>query len=120
MVMESGYAKGLLCVKIMMIMLRSLVLGRSGCTMRLSATHAANAKYRSMRKPDPPTVYKMMDPSQGAERPILMHVRTRGAPAAIITAVRRARRPGAAGGGADHRAGDPDVALAGAPGGPAV
>lgn len=58
--------------------------------MRLSATHAANAKYRSMREPDPPTVYKMMDPSQGAERPILMHVRTRGAPAAIITAVRQA------------------------------
>jgi predicted permease len=50
----------------------------------------ANAKYRSMREPDPPTVYKMMDPSQGAERSLLMHVRTRGAPASIINAVREA------------------------------
>ncbi|HLK62588.1 MAG TPA: ABC transporter permease [Bryobacteraceae bacterium] len=49
----------------------------------------ANAKYRSMREPDPPTLYTLMDETKGSDRPILMHVRTRGAPADMLAAIRR-------------------------------
>ncbi|HEY2018790.1 MAG TPA: ABC transporter permease [Bryobacteraceae bacterium] len=46
------------------------------------------AKYRSMREPDPPTYYDVLDAAKGNESALLMYVRTYGAPAGIVTAVR--------------------------------
>jgi len=48
----------------------------------------ATAKYRSMREPDPPIFYDVLDTSKDNRGPLLMYVRTHGAPASIIAAVR--------------------------------
>jgi macrolide transport system ATP-binding/permease protein len=48
----------------------------------------STAKYRSMREPDAPTFYSAANPSGNQGTPIL-YVRTYGAPASIVNAVRR-------------------------------
>ena len=48
----------------------------------------SDAKYRSLREPVPPTVYPLWSTSWGPA--LVLHVRTRGRPAALIEPVRRA------------------------------
>jgi predicted permease len=49
----------------------------------------ATAKYRSMREPDPPTIYFVLDESKIVDSSPLLYVRTYGAPAGIAAAVRK-------------------------------
>ncbi len=47
----------------------------------------ATAKYRSMREPDPPTYYGVQEEGAG-DWPLVLYVRTRGAPSGIMAGVR--------------------------------
>jgi predicted permease len=47
------------------------------------------AKYRSMREPDPPTMYAPWDAAKGTDWQFHLHVRTYGNPAAVAGAVRQ-------------------------------
>jgi hypothetical protein len=50
----------------------------------------ANAKYRSMREPDPPTFYGLLDETAStAGLPPLLYVRTHGRPSEVAAAVRK-------------------------------
>jgi predicted permease len=58
----------------------------------------STAKYRSMREPDPPTIYGEFDEAKGTSWQVVLYVRTHGAPGALAGAVREALRqvdPGA-------------------------
>jgi ABC-type antimicrobial peptide transport system permease subunit len=46
------------------------------------------AKYRSMREPDPPTVYSAMDLAKSSARPLVMYVRVRDSAGSVVAAVR--------------------------------
>jgi predicted permease len=48
------------------------------------------AKYRSMREPDPPTVYGLLNEANGSDWQFVLYVRTHGGPGAIAEAVRKA------------------------------
>jgi predicted permease len=49
---------------------------------------SANAKYRSMREPEPPTIYSLRQQQQTATGAPVLYVRTNGAPSSIIQYVR--------------------------------
>jgi predicted permease len=51
-----------------------------------------NAKYRSMREPEPPTIYGLFDEQKGSDWQVILYVRTFGAPAAIANSVRETLR----------------------------
>jgi len=48
----------------------------------------STAKYRSMREPDPPTIYGVFDEQKGSDWQVILYVRTHGAPGALVGAVR--------------------------------
>ena len=56
---------------------------------RLVVGMVETAKYRSMREPDPPTLYSAVDEAK-TDGSLLLYLRTYGAPEQIIAAVRKA------------------------------
>jgi predicted permease len=52
----------------------------------------STAKYRSMREPDPPTIYGEFDEQKGSDWQVILYVRTHGAPGALASAVRETLR----------------------------
>jgi hypothetical protein len=52
----------------------------------------STAKYRSMREPDPPTVYQLFHERKGSDWQLHLHVRTDGPPASVAGAVRKTLR----------------------------
>lgn len=52
----------------------------------------STAKYRSMREPDPPTIYGEFNEAQGTSWQVVLYVRTHGAPSALSATVRETLR----------------------------
>jgi predicted permease len=68
-----------------------LVTGKDGtkAPSRVIVGVVNTAKYRSMREPDPPTLYAAWDASKGSDWQTHLYVRTKGDPKAVATAVRQ-------------------------------
>jgi len=49
----------------------------------------SDAKYRSMREPDPPTIYGLLPETRGSDWQLTLYLRTWGAPGTLAAAVRR-------------------------------
>jgi predicted permease len=63
--------------------------GTKGQPARVIVGVMATAKYRSMREPDPPTLYDLLDETQRQSFSPLLYVRTYGSPSSIVASVRR-------------------------------
>ncbi len=72
------------------VLLQGIGGSRRGARLVVGVVPAA--KYRSMREPDPPTVYGLFNETNGSDWQVVLYVRTYGAPAGIVSEVRQVLR----------------------------